>query len=83
MHKYSKFKGYIAEHGIRHKEIADVLGCSTAKVTAILSKNNVNNQDFRVKDVIAIANHFNLSDEEMMSMFINREHQPEKKLELA
>lgn len=54
---YGKLKAYFAEHDIKHKEVAELLGITQGTFS---TKINRNNQDFNIEEVRIICAKYNL-----------------------
>ena len=55
---YSKFKGYLASHNIKHKDVAHLLNITH---TTFSRKINKANADFNADEIRQICNNYNLS----------------------
>lgn len=65
MNKYYKFKAYLSEQGITQKEIAELIGVSSATLN---KKINGTGSDFSLTEVRKISKEFNIDANEF---FIN------------
>lgn len=65
MNGYKKFKAHMVEHGIKQKDIADLLNISVAKVNQAL--NGRKNSDFTGKEIKKICETFNISSDIFLS----------------
>ena len=58
---YNKFKGYLAERGIKHKDIAELIGTSA---TTFSKKINRNDADFTADELRLICSFYKISSDE-------------------
>lgn len=58
---YLKLKGFFAENGIKHKEVAKLIGVSESNFS---KKINRNGEDFTKDQVVLICKHYNLNANE-------------------
>ena len=57
--RYNKLIGFFAEHDIKHKEVAEMLGITVASFSNKINRNN--GADFNAKEMRAICKNYKLS----------------------
>ena len=65
MNGYKKFKAYMAEHGIKQKDIVDLLNVSASKVNQAI--NGTGNCDFTGQEIKKICETYDISADIFLS----------------
>lgn len=68
-HMHRELRGLLKIHDISQSRLADIIGC---KLTACNQKLS-GKRDFKVAEVKKIAKHFDLTPEQIYSMFVKEE----------
>jgi len=70
MNGYNKFKNFLVERGIKQEEVAELLGMSRSQLNMIL--NGQRGNDFKVDQVIQLAEHYQISTDLILWEKMNR-----------